>query len=490
MIRRGTRFSPSFWHNVILAVVLCCFSLLLYVTIASSIARDVDTTIALQAESAAESLFAFWRAQRTNAGSGPGNWSDAPADTFAAELGQGTGLVDQWAEKTGQFDSRLLRLLSSGGAVLSESPPLAALQLPVSSPALENSRRGRHLYETFRRSPPVRLLTQPVLDGGRVLYTVQAAMSLEENEASLLRLRLWLLVLIPSTLLLIGTGNWLITRTALGPISQLVARAQQFIAEHLHEQVEIPKTRDEFERVAATLSEMLTKLERSFRRLRQFSAAAAHEQRTALTVMKGDIGVTLRKPRSADEYREVLERHLKTVNEIIGTTEQLLRLAQWEAAYDTLQHHPVELDELARRLCAAFQPLAEKKRVRIVCRGNGPLWVQGEARLLERVISNLLDNAIKHTPENSQVAVSLERRGEAACLSVQDTGPGIGAEQMPHLFERFFRPARSSDSPDSTGVGLGLCRWIVESHHGRIDVASAPDQGATFTVSLPSSASS
>lgn len=483
---RAKRLPTSLWHTAVLAAVLGCFSLLLYVTIASSLARDVDKTLALQVEGATESLFAFWRAQRAEAGFGPGNWSDAPGDTFAIELEQGGALVSQWAEKTGQFNIRSMRLISSGGEVLAESPPLASWQLPLTEQALATSQRGHHLYETFWRKPEhIRLLTRPVFAGNRVLYTVQLATSLNERDVALLRLRIWLLALIPLTLLLVGTANWLITRMALGPISQMVARAQQFLSEQLHEQVDIPRTRDEFERLSIALSEMLTKLERSFRRLRQFSAAAAHEQRTALTVIKGEIGVTLRKPRKAEEYREMLERHLTAVNEIIGTTEQLLRLAQWEAVYETIDHRPVELGELARRMCGAFQPLADKKQVTVVCAADGPLWVDGEERLLERVLSNLVDNAIKYAPERSRVTVAVEPRGEDACLSVKDQGEGIEPSRIPELFSRFFKPNLSPDGTSSTGVGLGLCRWIVESHHGRIDVVSVPQAGTTFTVSLP-----
>jgi len=472
-----------------LTIVLCLFSIVLYAMVTSLLARDIDKALALRAEGVAESVFAFWRAERASAGFGPGNWPAAPSNTFAEERvqGQPSDLLSRWADKTKQLDTEHpIRLLSNDGQPLGASHSFTQLALPVSQTAVAHVRRGRHIYETFRLPDRrIRLITHPVLEGGQVLYVIQVATGLEDKDTTLLRLRFLLLLLIPTTLIGVGVVGALLAKTALQPIRQAMTQMREFVAEHLHEQVEAPQRRDEPERLSAAFNEILGRLNWTFRRLRQFSAAAAHEQRTALTVMKGELDVTLRRPRKVEEYRRFLTRQLETINDIIQASEELLRLAQWEAAEEGIQQHGIELSELVQRTSSTFRPVADQKSVHVALSTNGPVWVQGESRLLERVIANLLDNAIKHTPVEGHVTLRVEPQGNQACLIIRDTGPGIPADQLPVLFDRFFKRKPTTEETHSFGLGLGLCRWIIEAHHGQIDVTSAPGQGATFTVSLP-----
>lgn len=489
MTIRPIRVSPRRWYLGVLGLILCLFSGALYVTVASSLRSDVDRTLALHAESVAQSTFAFWRAERASAGSGPGNWLTSPAPTFLEQVDQERlpELFSRWADKTGQLDTdRPIRFLDNHGQLLGASASFVDLALPIKESTLAEARRGRNTYKTFRLpARHIRLITHPVLDGKRVLYYVQAATSLEPVDTSLFRLRLWLLILVPSTLIITSAIGSVLASMALGPMRRLVVQMQQFMAEQLHEQFDVPKTRDELERFSVLFNDLLVRLGRVFPRLRQFSAAAAHELRTVLTVMKGEIGVTLRKPRTAAEYRALLERHLLAINDMTVTVEELLHLAQWEAAEEIVERKPVDMSELAQATCAPFQPMAEAKHVCLTLSTNGPAWVQGERRLLERVVSNLLDNAIRHTPANGTVAVLVETKGDQTCVSVQDTGSGIAPSALPRLFDRFFQKRATQDAGSSTGIGLGLCRWIVEAHRGRLEVASTPGHGTTFTASLP-----
>ncbi len=488
---RSVRVRLTVWYVSILAGILSLFGWILYSNVKTGLARDVDRALTFQAGTVAQSIIAFWEAERSAPGSAPGNWAGAPTRSLgdAANQGRLPALVVRWAQRVQALDSRqVLCVMDQNGRIMAAStgfvhPPPALMEYAVSE-----ARRGRTVYNTFEdpEHGRIRVVTRPVTESGRVLYLVQLAASLAQADASLGRLRLWLWWLIPSTLVVVSSVGWLLVRQALLPVGQMTARAQQISGEHLSERVPVPRSRDEMERLARTFNEMLDRLERAFRQLRQFSAAASHELRTPLTVMKGELEVTLRRPRSTEEYRQVLRTHLETVDQMTETVEVLLMLGRSEAVRGALELRPLEFSQLVQQAIGVWRTLAQKRGVSVECRAGSVVWVSGERRLLERVVANLLDNAIRHTPEGGMVTVlMIEDPGHEVRLAVRDTGPGILPETLSRIFDRFFQPWTNADGTTSTGVGLGLCRWIVEAHHGRILVESPPGQGATFTVLLP-----
>lgn len=478
---RSIRLTLSLWYMGILAGVLILFSWVLYTSITANLAQDVNELLASQATQVTNSLATFWKASDDAAQSG--------GETLWKTVNEGRlpGLVSRWVSAGGSAEiGRPLRVLDRDGRVLYTAPSFTQLALPMTKSALGQARRRRLPYEEFGVSNRrVRLLTAPAVENGRVLYLVQVAAVLQQAGVPLERLRRWLMWLIPPTLFVTSVGGWFLATRAMRPVGQMISQVQQIGEGHLHERIDVPRTDDELERLAGTFNDMLKRLEHAFHRLRQFSAAASHELRTPLTVMKGEIEVALRKPRDDEEYRQVLRRHLETLNEMAGIVEELLMLARSEAVEGVVEWRPVALDELVRRVCDTLRPLAEAKKIRVEIRAASPTWVRGERRLLERLVANLFDNAVKYTPRQGRVSLQVERRDDHAYLAVRDTGPGIAREELPKIFDRFFsrRAAENSDRPN--GLGLGLCRWIVEAHQGRIDVDTAPGQGATFTIQLP-----
>lgn len=490
---RTVRSRLTLWYVGGVAVILCLFSAVFYVTATLNLVRNTDRMLALQAEGVAETIVAFWRAERAAAGGGPGNWLAAPSDTFKDVVFEGglPFLISRWAEKTGNLDTdRPIRLLDAEGRVLGTSPSFTQLTLPLPEMTAVKLRGGHSVYQTFKLPDRrIRLVTHPIPATPHVLYVVQVAAGLDAVDASLARWRVWLLVLIPLLLAFLthAVGRSLVT-TVLSPIGALGVRSRQFVADNLHESVAVPEAGNELEQLDQTLHETFLRFERAFRRLRQFSAAASHELRTPLTVMKGEIGLALRKPRSAHEYRRVLQAHLAAVDELASTVDELLMLAQGDAVEGETAWRLLELGAMVARTRETLMPLADAKAIQVDVSVRAPLWVRGDARLLERVIANLLDNAMKYTPDHGRVTILGEPSEQEVVLSVGDTGPGIPSEQIPELFDQFFKRRPRTDGIPSTGLGLGLCRWIVETHHGHLDVTSVPGQGAAFTVRLPRSA--
>lgn len=488
---RSLRVTLTLWYVGVLAIVLACFSVALYVLVASNFRRDIDERLVLQADATAESVFAFWRAERTAPGAGAGNWQGAPTGTFLGDLTRGElpSLLSRWAERTGSLEAdRFVRFLSADGEPLGASSRFDQLQAPVSADARRQLRARHTHYRTFplpdRR---LRIVTRPVSVHGQLLYGVQLASDLREADESLARLRLWLFILVPLTLLTVAVLSLMLATTALSPIRPLITKTQRFITEHLHESLATPQSHpDELQRLALAINDLLDRLERNLRRLRQFTAAASHELRTPLTIMKGEIGLALRKPRAPEEYQRVLHAHLQAVNELAHTVEELLELAQSEATAGETEWQAVELGALARRQGEALRPIAKERGVALELPANGAAWARGDPRLLERLVANLMDNAIKHIPPKGRVTIRASRQGEEACLTIADTGPGISTEEWPKLFDRFFTPKSSDDTSNpGAGLGLSLCRWIVEAHHGRLELDRAPEAGSAITVRLP-----
>jgi heavy metal sensor kinase len=328
-------------------------------------------------------------------------------------------------------------------------------------------------------------LTYPVMKKGRVLYFIQAAILLHQADMSLERLRDWLLVLIPTTLALTSLIGWFLASLILKPIDKMIRQARTISESSLHERLDVPNTGDELTRLAVTFNQLLDRFEKGFKRLRQFSAAASHELRTPLTVIKGEMELALLKPRSEDEYRRVLQTQVNVVNDMVHVVEQLLAVAHAEDGDLAVNWESFDLRDLVRAASQTYTNQADAKAIMIAVHADVSVRIKGEKILLERLIANLLENALRHTPVGGRVTMELTLRASQAQLIVTDTGKGIAEEEMSKIFHKFFDKKRASGSSASTGIGLGLCRWIAELHKGVIEAGNVSGAGARFTVTLP-----
>jgi signal transduction histidine kinase len=220
--------------------------------------------------------------------------------------------------------------------------------------------------------------------------------------------------------------------------------------------------------------------------MRQFSTALAHELRTPLAALRGDIELALLKPGTGEDVQRRFAGQLEEIDKLRGLIDRILLLARAEAGEISIASSPLDLGALAASLVEQIEPVAQAKGLDLRYEHAGSGVVQGDSDWLKRVVLNLLDNAIKFTPAGGHVRVTVSHEGTEVRLAVQDTGIGMESTVTPHIFERFFRadPARSSGF-EGAGLGLSLVKWVVDRHHGRIGVESRPGQGSTFTVALP-----
>jgi signal transduction histidine kinase len=232
---------------------------------------------------------------------------------------------------------------------------------------------------------------------------------------------------------------------------------------------------------------MIGKLEQAFERERQFTADASHELKTPLAVLRGDMEVTLRRDRSTEDYKRVLESSIEEVDRLTRLVDDLLTLARSDAGERMLEPGPVRIDELATEVHTYINPLAESAGVALdYTPPLAPVIIEGDQKRLKQLLVNLLDNAIKYTPSGGSVRLALNVDERSALIEVADTGRGIPAETLPHIFDRFFRQSDPLDvRVNGFGLGLAISKLIVDAHGGSIEASSPEGQGSRFTVRLP-----
>jgi signal transduction histidine kinase len=231
---------------------------------------------------------------------------------------------------------------------------------------------------------------------------------------------------------------------------------------------------------------MIGRLERSFTEIRRFTADASHELRTPLTALRTEVEVALGKPLTLDDALQVLGNVLDELVRMSRLTDQLLTLSRRDAGVEELTAGPLDLHALVAEVVDTMQPLAAAKEILFRLDGDGPVHVMGNESSLRQVFINVLDNALKYTPERGMVTVLIEKLDGAAKVAVTDTGIGIPPEHLPKVFDRFYRADKArSRSEGGTGLGLSIAQSIVVAHRGRIELASTPGQRTTCTVTLP-----
>ncbi len=285
-------------------------------------------------------------------------------------------------------------------------------------------------------------------------------------------------------ILLLGlVGGWWLASRAIRPIEDISATAVKISGGDLAQRINIGETESELGRLASVLNSTFARLDAAFAQQRQFASDAAHELRTPVSVMLTQTQTALHRERSAAEYRETVETCQRAAQRMRRLIESLLELAKLEAGQQPMRQARFDLAHTARDCVALIEPLAAARHVKITCEVP-PLECVGDSERLAQVITNLLTNAITYNKENGEVRVEGEKKDGSVILRVSDTGLGISAEDLPRVFDRFYR-VDSSRTSGNTGLGLAISKAIVEAHGGQIEVASQPNAGTVFTVRLP-----
>jgi heavy metal sensor kinase len=309
--------------------------------------------------------------------------------------------------------------------------------------------------------------------------------SLKKLSSTLRNFLIVLAVSGPLLLLISVLGGYFILTRALDPVQEVVKIARKISTENLGQRIESKNRKDEIGQLITTFNRMISRLERSVNQIKQFAGDASHDLKTPLTIIRGEIEIALRKERMPEEYKRTLLHVQGEAKKLERVIDNLLFLSR----FDTIDHRPsfldVSLDELLLNVFEKTQPLAAKKGIAYGIKKMETVSTRGAPLLLNRLVMNLLDNALKYTPAGGLVEISLKSKGEKVLFTIKDTGIGIPGESLPYVFDRFYQVDKSrTQRSEGAGLGLAIVKQIADIHNAAVEIQSQLGKGTTVTVSF------
>jgi heavy metal sensor kinase len=488
MTIRSIRFQIVFWHIIVLSLTFIVFGAVLYNTVSKRLNNDLNDLLMTRADGIRDAIDSVWEEEKRDAreaGLATDNMGKIKNLNFVK-------IVKSWVAEN---DPDLLSanidvgIFDADGQIISSSVRASSSALmPPFLPDREVTPPGEFEDVLAVPSPKIRIqeraLTMPAEEDGRPAYFIRVISPLISLRSFLRHLRIMLLLLFPFVIVSSGLAGIFLAKVVLTPVDRMIETIRRISAENLRLRVKVPTTNDELQSLAETFNGMLDHLEQSFSSQRHFIEDLTHELKTPLSVLKGELEVTLKKLRSAQDYEAILHSSLEEVNRIIKISENLLLLARFDSETMSIEKSPLDLPELVAEILTEMKVLAQAKEVHLLVTGREPAVVHGDVARLRELFVNVLDNAVKYTPSKGTVTVSVGRAPGYAKVSVADTGKGIPEDILPRIFDRFFRGERDSGQA-GFGLGLPIAMAIAKAHQGKIEVQSVPDQGSIFTIWLP-----
>jgi heavy metal sensor kinase len=374
---------------------------------------------------------------------------------------------------------------AESGRLLAQSDDIAPLRLSLTKPEIALLRAASAPSDVSTPYGRLRFVHSAVTDPTEHEYLLRVGIALTSIDTALRRYRDLILLLAPFALLATAAASWWLSGLALAPLTRVAHAVHDIDVMTLERRLPTRGVRDELEEVTLAFNQTLARLERSIGEMRQFSTALAHELRTPLSALRGQIELALRSTREP-ELQQSLASQIEDIDRLTRLIDHVLTLARAESGQIPLAFGPVDLAALTESLVEQLEPVAQARAIELSCETASPAVALGDAGWLERLLINLLDNAMKFTPEGGRVVVRVSRDRDRARLDVSDTGIGMAPDVAGHVFERFYQADDSRSSPPGgAGLGLSLVKWIVDRHRGSISVTSQPDHGSTFSVRLP-----
>ncbi len=377
-----------------------------------------------------------------------------------------------------------LRLLHADGQEIALSDVSSWGNVDVSGAALRQLRNGsRHVFETIS----IPLQTHKA----RILYAaigpdeiLQLGQSLEDDERISGTYRQIFAPTIGLLFILAGLAGWFMARRALLGVEEVTRTAMHISNGDLQRRAPVKRNSEEIDRLTTAFNSMLDRIRALVKERREMSDNIAHDLRSPLTRMRGVAELTLTKGKSIDEYEKMAADIIQECDRLLGMINTMLEISEAEAGVSKLAIEKVDIVGVIHEACELFEPLAEDKNITVVSRVPDSCYFHGDKQRLQRMVANLLDNALKYTAPGGKVALSVDGDERQVVISVNDTGIGISKDDLPNLFTRFYRSDQSRSQPGA-GLGLSLAKAIARAHGGNIAVRSDVGRGSTFTVSLP-----
>ncbi len=463
MNTKSIRFKLAVWYALIFSTVMAIVFLAFYLFTQQSLLSHTDAAITNHTERIVEIV--------------------SQEDTLMNESFSKNGQV--FAEQFSEMPGMLLIIGDSYGKIAYGSQTLGENVSSIND-LLEKS--VNIIKPTFVNrtigATPLRFGVFPVIRDGQHQAIVLMGQPMDVIQKSLNTLAVTLIVTYIALLLFTIGGGFVLARKALNPITVVSKQLKKISAENLKERVPVPMTGDEIEELSQTFNSLLDRLDEAFVRERQFIGDVAHELKTPVATLKGEIEVALSKPRTNDEYKLSFDETLIDVNRLSTTIKNILDLAWLGAENANLGEHQFDMSEALVELKDIAVKLAGHKHIIVRGEIEPKVIVPGIEDKISRAVLNIIDNAIKYTPRDKSITISLRKKKGMAVIEVKDTGIGISEKELSHIFERFYRGTKTAKTLGS-GLGLAIAQGIIKAHNGDIRVTSAVGKGTQVVITLP-----
>ncbi len=398
---------------------------------------------------------------------------ESSPDVFAQELK---------SHRAGEHATYWIRMLDSQGRTYAETPGMDRLLPPEIFPSAQQSSVAVGGRKDYHKGPKLfSLIAFNEASGGQA-YTVQLAQDRSSDQRVEREFAVLFIIVLASSVLASAFIAIIVTKRGLRPLTQLTQLVARMGPTHLKERVAPGSWPRELQPLAIAFDDMLKRLDDSFTRLSQFSADLAHELRTPVANMMGEAQVALTRERTAAEYRETIESTIGECERLSRIVDNLLFVARVDAAREPIARKRFDARKAVEKIAAFYQTIGEDHHVTISCNGEGQIYADPD--LFERAVGNLLDNALRFTPDRGSIQVAVSKHSNDFEVAISDNGCGVAAEHLPRVFDRFYR-AESSRTSDGAGLGLALVKSIVELHGGSAAIQSQVGQGTTVKLIFP-----
>jgi len=457
-LRSTLAFRLTLWYAAIFAVFACVAFLLFYTFITSVLQDRIDQELRGEARRFA-TLLASEGVEAVN--------NSAVIEAQAAGV-----------------KKVFFRFLNLNGAAFSSSNMSYWKDIPVNGAAIEQLSRGEHaVFETIiipNRRDQVRILY--ALLSPLIVAQVGQAMESQSRFVEAFR-RIFIVTMTLLIVVAAGVG-WFMAKRAVSGVEAVTRTAQKISAGSLAERVPVKHGGDEIDQLATTFNQMLDRIQTLLTEIKEMSDNIAHDLRSPVARIRGWAEVTLTTSKSLGEYESMAASTVEECDRLLDMINTMLFISKTEAGLETPSRASVDMGALVRSACELFEPSAEDKHIALEWQAPEKKFLLGDSRMLQRMLSNILDNAVKYTTPGGAVRVAVSETDQNILITIQDTGIGISEVDLPRIFERFYRSDQSRSEP-GTGLGLSLARAVAHAHGGDITVSSKLNQGSTFTVSLP-----
>lgn len=492
MMRFNTiRFKIGVLYTAILGVILIVYSCILYVTLQNTLYHDFDRNLAMKAQAIVNTIESYVDILGY----------DEPTLLFAFQKVLGVNAEHPYQKMTEKLEIMWLRnldllgvrtgyinLITAGGASVVHSPSLEPRLRTLFAQHLRNARREKICCDNVRIDQRLlRVVTMHTSYRGKQEYIIQLGDSLAPV-LTMMQTRLrYRIIPIPAILLLGFFIGQVFAARILKPVSEITGTARRIASGDLSARVETSHVDAEMQDLVEAFNHMISRLETSFKYIVDFSSHVAHELKTPLAIIRGEAEIVLRKDRELKEYKRVVTVALEEAQRMLKIIEGLLLLARLDYRADDYKFESFDVVPFAQEIYEQSRILAAERNI-VIHRTlpQEPVMIRGDKMHLRRAFFNLIDNALKFTPQHGRIEIAVRRLDKNAAITVSDTGRGIGEKDLPKIFNRFYRlSAAGPNASSGVGLGLSIVQSIVKMHHGVIEVKSTPGQGTTFTVLLP-----